>query len=379
MEQSKEIKVPAKKGSHGRKPQVKQKFEKFDFNDILIEPARSTKILSREECNVRYGAPEGTFGHLPLITAPMDTVVSEENSDKFFENGINICMPRGENINTKEAQYAGARMGFVSYSLIDFTKLYVAKKVENYPSHVLIDIANGHMSDLLYVTKKAKSYYGKSMQLMIGNIANPQTYRDLSEAGADYIRVGIGNGNGCLTTQQTGVGYPMGSLVSECYKISQTFKREDRAKIVADGGMKEYGDIIRALALGADYVMIGSIFNKAIESCGQNYIHLSYLGTYKISQEKAMKKFQKGTKILKEFRGMSTKAVQRKWGKDAPKTSEGVVRYREVEYTLSQWVENFQHYLSTAMAYTNVKELEQFIGKVNYNKISNQSYKRFNK
>jgi len=176
----------------------------------------------------------------------------------------------------------------------------------------------------------------------------------------------------CLTTQQTGIGYPMGSLVKECRDIANTL--DNPAKIIADGGMKKFSDIIKALALGADYVMIGSILNKSLESSGQNYF-------MKIPISKSIAKFLyfKGFTVTKKFRGMSTKEVQRKWGKTNLKTSEGVVRYRKVEYTLEQWTQNFTDYLKSAMSYTNSKTLKEFIGNVQINKITNNAYYRFKK
>ena len=362
------------------------KEDKFDFDDILIEPSKTTSIHTRNDINIHYDYEDfGLFSKLPLITAPMDTVVSSENYFDFFELGINVCLPRGEhlyfgeNLNSKSQTKInkvkfGNRMAFESFSLIDFTKHFVAKKAKFYPKHVLIDIANGHMSDLVYVTKKAKEYYGSTMVLMVGNIANPETYKTLSRAGADYIRCGIGNGGGCLTTEQTGIGYPMGSLVKECYEASKKLPKKNRAKIVADGGMKKYSDIIKALALGADYVMVGSIFNKSLESCGQNY-----WSGIPVGKNVANFLYKKGFKVKKRFRGMSTKEVQKKWGGKNLKTSEGVVRIREVEYTLKSWVENFSHYLKSAMSYTNSYTIEEFVGKPKTNKISNNSFKRFNK
>jgi isopentenyl diphosphate isomerase/L-lactate dehydrogenase-like FMN-dependent dehydrogenase len=228
------------------------------------------------------------------------------------------------------------------------------------------------MSDILRATKRLKIDY-PDMTLMVGNVANPETYRLLSEAGADYIRIGIGNGGGCLTTQQTGVGYPMASLIKECYKVSCELKRP--AKIVADGGMQDYSDVIKALALGADYVMLGGIFNKALESAGPNYLWKCI----RVSQSIANVAYKCGIPVYKKFRGMSTKEVQKKWGVTNPKTSEGVVRFRRVEYTLNQWIHNFDHYLRSAMSYTGSKTLEDFIGKVKTNKISQNAYRRFNK
>ena len=208
---------------------------------------------------------------------------------------------------------------------------------------------------------------------MVGNVANPQTYALLSDAGADFIRVGIGNGNACSTTVHTGVGYPMASLIKECYDISCTL--DNPAKIVADGGMKSYSDIIKALALGADYVMVGSLFNKAIESCGDNYLW----GKIKIGKDRAESLYKMGFPIYKKFRGMSTKEVQKKWGKEVLTTSEGVVRFRKVEYTLKKWVDNFEDYLRSAMSYSDARTLEDFIGQVEIINITDNAYNRFKK
>jgi GMP reductase len=338
--------------------------ELFDFNDILLEPKKTTNIKSRIEINPSYD------GFLPLFTAPMDTVVSFDNHKKFQDLGIQTVMPRGE---------GGTNGCFISYSLNEIKEFLPHL---NPDGKYLIDVANGHMSDLLDATKEVKQLY-PNISLMVGNIANPKTFRELSNAGADYIRVGIGNGNGCLTTQQLGVGYPMGSLIYNCYKESMNL--DSPAKIVADGGMKDYSDVIKALALGADYVMLGSLLNKAIESAGSNY--LSFLGIkIKISQSMAEYLFgriniitRKKIKIFKKFRGMSTKEVQKKWGRKTLKTSEGVVRYREVEYTLKGWTNNMTDYLKSAMSYCGAKKLDKFIGYVRFNRITQNAYLRFKK
>jgi IMP dehydrogenase/GMP reductase len=326
---------------------------KFDFNDILIQPAKVSSISSRKDINPFYD------GFLPLITAPMDTVVSEKNNSLFTLLKIRTCLPRGEK----------NELGFISYSLDEIETNFISL---NPKGMYLIDIANGHMDKLITITKKLKRKYPKLI-LMVGNVANPETYVALSKAGADYIRIGIGNGGGCSTTVHTGVGFPMGSLVSECY--FESCKLTNPAKIVADGGMQNYSDIIKALALGADYVMVGSLFNKAIESCGDNYLWKNI----KVSQSIAEWAYKHKIPVYKKFRGMSTKEVQKKWGKEVLTTSEGVVRFRRVEYTLQQWIENFEAYLRSAMSYSNAKTLEEFIGIADTIQITNNAYKRFNK
>ena len=327
---------------------------KLDFNDLLIVPKEMTDINTRAVINPFRN------NRLPLITAPMDTVVSAENISLFLQNKVSVCQPR----------CVKSHVGIKAYSITQINHLLDTNQLKS--DTYLIDVANGHMDSVLNTTKKIKQA-NPFITLMVGNIANAETYRLLSEAGADYVRVGIGNGGGCLTTQNTGVGYPMASLIRECYEVSATLKKP--AAIVADGGMQSYSDIIKALALGADFVMLGSIFNKALESAGDNYLWKKI----KVSPFIAKKAYNFGLPVYKMFRGMSTKEVQRKWGAEVVKTSEGVVRFRRVEYTLAQWVENFEHYLRSAMSYSGAHNLDEFIGKAKLIQITDKAYKRFNK
>jgi hypothetical protein len=183
----------------------------------------------------------------------------------------------------------------------------------------------------------------------------------------------------CLTTKQSGIGHPMGSLIKEIREIKNKYESKPNNKyklpaIVADGGMKDYSDIIKALGLGADYVMVGSIFNKSLESCADNYLF-----GFKVKPKTAEYFFNKGFTVKKYFRGMSTKGAQKAMGKTSFKTSEGVVRFRKVEYHLSGWVDNFKHYLRNAMSYSDAKKLDNFVGKVEFCQITTKAYDRFNK
>ena len=342
----------------------------YDFNDILIQPAPTTSVRSRSQVTPFYDQDK-----LPLMTAPMDTVVDGKNHHYFSNLGITVVFPRIKNPDDKHisSEY------FLSYSLTEFDNIFLDKSFKIPKGKVvyaLIDVANGHMSDLLSTCRAAKTKHQNRLKLMVGNVANPDTFYHYCLAGADYVRVGIGNGGGCLTTGQTGVGYPMASLIYECNKIKKRNKHLG-TKIVADGGFKTYSDIIKALALGADYVMLGSVFNKSLESCGET---TTEDGTIIDQYSKdASNQFNADIPLFKNFRGMSTKEVQKSLGKDNLKTSEGVVRRNKVEYTLEGWVDNFTSYLRSAMSYTDKKILPRFIGGVVTNVISQNSFKRFDK
>lgn len=341
---------------------------KFDFDDILIEPEIVTTINSRyEDIKLEYN---------PLLTAAMDTVVSKENYQLFLNLGINVCLPRGEFIN----KIVNDKI-FHSYSLEDFRVYILGLTTEK--KKINIDMANGHLSKLHDIIGKFRGKYGDSVEIMAGNIGNPGTIKILDNIGVQYVRISIGSGSGCISSQQSGIGYPMGSLIHECYQIKK--ENDLKIKIVADGGMKKYSDIIKSLALGSDFVMLGGIFNKCLESCAPTYIqnikHENWVEPGElINQYDPIYKemLKSGTKFYKKFRGMSTKEVQIEQGNKNIKTSEGITKLNQVEYTLEGWLENFNHYLRSAMSYTNSHNLEEFKGS-KFNLITQNSLKRFKK
>lgn len=323
--------------------------KKFDFKDITLVPETLSTISSRSEINIF-----NEDGKLPLFVSPMDTVVDLTNYHKFVNEGFEVCLPRG--INSYDDDI------FVSVSLDDFEKMVNWSDwpvFKNEKIRLLVDIANGHMEKLYNLCKKfIKNRKSDNHKIMVGNIANPSTYDKFAELGVDYIRVGIGGGSGCLTSANTGVHYPMASLINECYRIK--FSNDYTTKIVADGGFRNYDDIIKALSLGADYVMLGGVLNKTLESCSQNLL-FKLIPLDEVKSKYVWDNYPKLRKYFyKQFRGMSTKEVQKKWGKEKLITSEGIVKLNKVESTLPSWTENFKDYLKSAMSYTNSKNLEEF-------------------
>jgi IMP dehydrogenase/GMP reductase len=337
---------------------------KYDWNDISIIPESLSDISSRKEIDPTWS------GKLPLFTAPMDKVIDETNVDEFVNNNINICLPRHVKYDIlKNDDY------FYSYGLDEIIELINNKS--QLPKRILIDVANGHMLKLWQTAKLIKETFGDKIELMVGNIANPDTYRKYCEIGVDYIRVGIGGGSACTTSANVSIHYPMASLINECAYIKSAFDKP--TKIVADGGFRNFSDIIKALALGADYVMLGGVFNKTLESCGENFMKDSDGQFYQVSDERAKKSFEGGATLYKYYRGMSTKEVQKSWNKSELKTGEGISKYNKVEYTLEGWCENFTDYLKSAMSYCGSRKLNEFISEVRWEVISQNSFMRFHK
>jgi len=343
---------------------------KFDLRDISIIPAIVSDVDSRSECDTREGA------WLPLMAAPMDTVVCNKNINTYQNSGIIPCMPRGEYF---KPGITNRRMAFQSFGLSEIEDhLKKWTKVEREPEnaywnyeYILIDIANGHMSRLIKALKQMKVFH-PNIKVMVGNVAHPLTYKNLAMAGADYVRCSIGTGAGCTTAANVAINYPMGSLIQECSQIKE--ESQLNCAIVADGGMQGYDDIIKALALGADYVMLGSLLNQCMQSSGKNY-----LWGIKLPFHIAKWLWKRGFPIKKKYRGMSTKAVQRKWGKVKLTTAEGITKFQKVKYNLKTWVENFEDYLKSNMSYCGVTKIGKFVGKAEYVFITENARKRFAK
>jgi IMP dehydrogenase/GMP reductase len=370
------------------------KENKFDFDDITLVPKVISSILSRSECNIKTNFKPFNKEFLPLMTAPMDTVINETNYQYFYDNDIIPILPRKKELPLQDDlsrtifndDYSNV---IVSLSLEQFNHLFTNDKFTSTEylskgiNKILIDTANGHMQKIIHDTKFAKERYGDDLWIMVGNIANPDTFPRFKHV--DAIRCGIGGGHACTTSANVAIHYPMGSLISEIYDRLYSAYHPDKIKIygndikipliIADGGFRNYSDIIKALALGADYVMLGSIFNKALESCSSIQ---KEDGTI-VSLQDAYELLEVDIPLYKNYRGMSTKAVQRDWGKEVLRTSEGIEKLNQVEYTLVSWVDNFQDYLKSAMSYSDAKTLKEFKEKSQYVKITDNALKRFKK
>jgi len=396
----------------------------YSYNDLTIIPSIISKIKSRSECNCF-----NDVSMLPIFTAPMASVVNIENAKVFESNYIYPIIPRNIPIVQRMLSLHSNNNYWVALSLNEFKSFFIDdKRVEEYIGvyHICVDIANGHMEYLYELCKEAKLISNKhsyKLVIMTGNIANPETYKWICEFNKscedsiiDYIRVGIGGGSGCITTSNVSIHYPQASLIDNCYRIKQSlltlhddlceqkYNESILPKIIADGGIRNYDHVIKALALGADYVMIGSLFAQCIESAGEktnkiinskiplrfpierykdfemdkNGNWLAYYTDEYIAngiepwKSGSDEKYDRRIGSLKEkkfighidvkFFGMASSDGQKSISGKKTKTSEGITKYLPVKYTLSSWVDNMVSYLRSAMSYTNCFTLKEFIG-----------------
>lgn len=342
----------------------------YGYNDLTIVPCKISKIRHRKECN-----PYTLNGNLPLFTAPMYSVVCKENISIYEQNKINTILPRA-----KEIDYEYLKSGkWIALSLDQFIDTFIENINANIKDgeayNVCIDIANGHMIDLYKVINKAKELARKNdyvLTIMTGNIANPETYRWICmNSEVDYIRLSIGSGAACITTPQTGVHYPIASLIEECHNIQQEMLNSSDFKcvpfIIADGGIHGYGDINKALALGADYVMVGSEFAACYDSASKiiNFIENQGKPDFDLDEE-SKRKVIKEYNIEKIHFGMASKEAQYIYneGSTSFKTAEGTFKVLTCKHTIKSWTDNFIDYLRSAMSYTGCKSLQEYIGKV---------------
>ena len=204
---------------------------------------------------------------------------------------------------------------------------------------------------------------------MAGNIANPDTYYEYAKVGIDYVRCGIGTSPICTTSANSGVHYPMVSLLQEISYIKQDILNgykgrledyESVPKIVADGGFSNFDQIIKALAIGADYVMLGKIFAMSEEACGESC-------------------WTKEGVYVRKYYGMSTKKAQVEISGEAHKTAEGIETLVPIKYNLTGWCDNFISYLRSAMSYCNSRTLIEFKKNARIEQISANAFQAYYK
>ena len=239
--------------------------EIFDYDNILLLP-RKCLVESRAECDTSVELGQRRF-KLPVVPANMKTVVNESICVWLAENGYFYVMHRFDLDNVQFVKDMKARGLFASISLgvkkPDYDTVDQLVALGLVPEYITIDIAHGHSDSV----KNMISYLKDKMPsafIIAGNVATPEAVIDLENWGADATKVGIGPGKVCITKLKTGFGTGGWQLsaVKWCARVATK-------PIIADGGIREHGDIAKSIRFGATMVMIGSMLAGHEESPGQ--------------------------------------------------------------------------------------------------------------
>jgi len=293
--------------------------EALTFDDVSLVPKYSEVLPS--EVNTAIELSKNLFLKIPLLSSAMDTVTESKMAIAIANAGGIGVIHRNLGIKKQideikkvkaKKLLVGAAVGAGPLEL-KRAEAILKEKVDL----IVVDTAHGHSKKVAQIIKKIKKKKTNKTSLCAGNIATSEAAKFLIKLGVDIIKVGIGPGSICTTRLVAGIGVPQFSAILEVKKGVKNKK----VKIISDGGIKFSGDIAKALAAGADAVMIGSLFAGTIETPG--------------------KLIKKNGKLYKNFRGMGSVGAMNKGSADryfqkkqqdkskyVPEGVEGLVKFK---------------------------------------------------
>lgn len=246
----------------------------LNYDDVFIVPKYST-INSRKEIDISVRIDKHVI-NVPIMPANMVDIVNPETVIAVREAGGLPCLHRFSTIEESVNDFIKIREHEPVFVSIGVNRDYQERFTELYnvgARYFIIDIAHGH-SSLMHNTINWIRKNFNDVYIMAGNVATPEAVEDLISWGANAIKVGVGPGANCLTKNVTGVTVPQFTAVKACAKKRYEIDFNNAMKngvfkhtlIVADGGIKEIGDVCKAIGAGADIVMAGKLFAGCLET-----------------------------------------------------------------------------------------------------------------
>jgi GMP reductase len=235
---------------------------KLDYKDVLITPKRST-LSSRSQVNLErtFTFRSGnSWKGVPIIAANMDGVGTFTMDLELNKHKMMVALTKHyaqEDLIDHFIQKFNSSvysMGISDADLYKFNKVFESNIVKNWNIKVCIDVANGYTQSFVDFIKEFREDH-PNVLLMAGNVVTPEMTEELILAGVDIVKVGIGPGSVCTTRKMTGIGFPQLSAVIECADAAHGLQ----GHIIADGGCSVPGDVVKAFAAGADFVMLGGM------------------------------------------------------------------------------------------------------------------------
>ena len=335
--------------------------ESLTFDDVLLIPRYSDILPS--ETNISLNLSKKIILKVPFLSSAMDTVTESKMATAIAKAGgigvvhrnLNVKKQSNEILKVKKKKLiVGAAVGTNIEDLERARSL-----IDNGCDLIVIDTAHGHSAKVLKILSKLKKI-NINVPICVGNIATAEAAKKLYNSGADIIKVGIGPGSICTTRMVAGIGVPQISAIME---VKGALKNK-KIKIISDGGIKFSGDIAKALAAGADAIMMGSIFAGTDESPG--------------------KKFKIKGKIYKQYRGMGSigamssgsanRYFQKNFRDKSKFVPEGVEGRVEYKGNVSKIIYQLKGGLQSSMGYIGAKNLNQISKNAKFIKITKAGF-----
>lgn len=314
----------------------------LSFDDVLLVPNYSN-IESRSQVSTASELDNNRAFSLPIISSPMDTVTEAKMAIAMNESGGLGVLHRYNSIEEQVDMLWQCRQNGVTdvAAAIGISGDYLNRAemlVTQGASILCLDVAHGHHILMREAITQIRIRY-PYVHIMAGNVATREGFEDLSKWGADSVRVGIGGGSICSTRIQTGHGVPTLQSIADCAESGMTTK----TKIIADGGIRNSGDIVKALAAGADFVMLGSMLAGTKQTPGPTLTS------------------PQGKKY-KTYRGMASKEAQHDW-RGRHSSNEGISATVPYRGCVTDIINDLNNGIRSGFSYTGARSMNELHAK----------------
>jgi IMP dehydrogenase len=315
--------------------------EALSYDDVLLLP-RYSDIKSRSEVCIK-----SQLGHLvyklPIIASPMDTISELEMGIAMAHAGGLAVVHRYNSIETQVDIIEGIIFaGCTHAAAIGASGDYLERATALYEAGtkiLCVDVAHGHHILMEEALRQLRQIFDDSVHIMAGNVATLEGYNDLVVWGADSVRCNIGGGSICSTRTQTGHGMPGLQTIIDCARSNWS------APIIADGGIRNSGDIVKALAAGADFVMLGSLLSGTDETPG------GLINT------------RKGK--FKSYRGMASADAQLEW-RGTTSSLEGIATTVPCKGPVEDVLDSLERGIRSGFSYSGARTLSELQSKAKF-------------
>lgn len=344
----------------------------LELCDIALMP---TAMIINKVDGIDFGVTDPLDGSssLPIFTSPVDSIINTTNWKTWEKAGIKPILPRTIPISPR---LDGCQYMFAAFSLKEVIENFISqgKRQSQFQFHICIDAGNGHDVEILQTATKLRQIYNNQVNIMAGNIGNAKIYPDYCRAEINYVRVGMTGGSLCTTPDKYGFQTPLVSLLLDitglrntaCIGLKQT-------KVIADGGIYTPAEILKALAVGADYVMCGRVFVKLLEAAGTIYRKVKTPDGGEVLEAVSPDIINTGTfkelKLKRYYMGNTTKEAVDKRGGNISRFTDAKSEWVEINNTLNKWIEELYNVFTYGFMMSGSKNWTEFKNNIRYGRI----------